>query len=190
MILGITGGIGSGKSTAADILKNEYGFLWISTDCVASELMNSDACCREQLSGAFGPAIYLEDGTLDKARFREVLYRSDENRALSDSIVHPLVWKKVNELCADPEEQYLVETALPSDTLRKFCDKVWVISAAKEVRIERLMKNRGYTREYAENIISKQMPEEEICAFADTVIDNSLGYDELKEKIRMAAEAL
>ncbi|MDO4808937.1 MAG: dephospho-CoA kinase [Eubacteriales bacterium] len=191
MVLGITGSIGSGKSTAADILTKEYGFIPIGTDELAKKIMNENDLCRRLLTGAFGPEIYGPEGKIDKERYKKAIFSSDRNRNVSDSIVHPLVWEAVKEIIdGGPEKDYLVETAVPGDAFCDICDKILLVHAEKETRVERLMKNRGYSREYAESVISGQKSEDELKSIADVVIDNSEGQEELRENIRKAVETL
>ena len=181
MILGIIGGIGSGKSTAADILKNEYGYTVIGTDDTAKELMNTDPECRAKLQEAFGEQIFRVDGTIDKEEYRKVLYSSEENKKISDAIVHPLVWKRIRDIIGKaPEKNYVIETALPGKEFSLLCDIIWVITANTDVRVQRLMQNRGYSEEYARTVIEKQLSDEEMTAIGDLVIDNSGSFEELR----------
>ena len=191
MVLGITGSIGSGKSTAADILTKEYGFIPIGTDELAKQIMNENNQCRRLLKDAFGPEIYGPDEKIDKENYKKTIFCSDRNRNISDSIVHPLVWEAVKEIIdGGPEKDYLVETAVPGDSFCDICDRILLVTADKDTRVKRLMKNRGYSREYAESVISGQKSEKELESMADIVIDNSGGTEELRENIRKAVEAL
>lgn len=191
MVLGITGSIGSGKSTAADILTKEYGFIPIGTDELAKKIMNENDLCRRLLTGAFGPEIYGPEGKIDKERYKKAIFSSDRNRNVSDSIVHPLVWEAVKEIIdRGPGKDYLVETALPGKDFCSICDRILLVTADKDTRVKRLMKNRGYSREYAESVISGQKSEDELKSIADVVIDNSEGQEELRENIRKAVETL
>ena len=191
MVLGITGSIGSGKSTAADILTKEYGFIPIGTDELAKQIMNENDQCRQLLKDAFGPEINGPDGKIDKENYKKTIFCSDRNRNISDSIVHPLVWEAVEKIVSgEPGKDHLVETALPGKDFCSICDRILLVTADKDTRVERLMKTRGYSREYAESVISGQKSEDELKSIADVVIDNSEGQEELRENIRKAVEAL
>lgn len=184
MILGITGGIGSGKSLVTDHLSEKYGFTAIKTDDLAREMMNSDKGLMKKLKNAFGSEIYGKDGKLNRELYAKLIYSDKENRLKSDSIVHPAVWERVKELTSSGTDKkegrnYTVETALPGSMLRTVCSEVWHVQSEHEVRIERLMLNRGYTREYAESVIRGQISEEEYSKSADIIIRNNATVEEL-----------
>lgn len=179
MIIGIIGGIGSGKSTVSEYLEEKYGYLLLKSDDIAKEIMNSDKEVIEELKGAFGNEIYGEDGCIDKKKYAAILYNDEKNRILSNSIIHPACWKEVRRRISDKimdeggkECNIIIETALPSDTLSSVCDEIWFIYADPEERISRLIESRGYTREYAENIISKQLSYNSFMEYADRLINN------------------
>ena len=191
MVLGITGAIGSGKSTAADIITSEYGYQMIGTDQLAKRIMNEDPDCKRKLTEQFGADIYSEDGKISKERYRQLIFSSDTNRMISDGIIHPMVWDRVRRIAAeDTGGKFLVETAVPDEEFRKICDRILLITADPDVRIERLMRDRGYTKEFAENVISQQKSVEELKALADITVDNSGSQAELKKNLRTAVESL
>lgn len=190
MVLGITGAIGSGKSTAADIITKKYEYQLISTDKLAKEIMNSDAVCRRKLAKRFGPTIYTREGIINKEIYRDLIFGSEENMKASNAIIHPIVWSKAADIAAsEPGGRYLIETALPDESFRNICDSILLITADESARIERLMKNRGYSREYAETVIRNQKSEKDFEMYADIIIDNSKGPEELEENIEKAVES-
>ena len=189
MILGITGGIGSGKSMAADILKEEAGFAVFRTDDIARRLMEEDGELKEKLRREFGSRIFDADGRLNRKEYAAVIYSDPEKRRVSDSIVHPAVWAKTEELTGEQRKLYgdsvkaVVETALPGIEFRKISDTVWAVDADEDVRLKRLQETRGYTREYAETVIRQQPGREIYLRFADRIIRNNGTLPELKEMI-------
>lgn len=179
MIIGITGGIGSGKSFVSDYLAVKYGYEVLKTDDIAKNLMNQDPCVKEKLIAAFGKDIYTSEGLLDRKRFASVIYGDDKKLEISDSIVHPACWSFVKDRITESEDAsgdgescIAVETAIPSEQLVSVCDEVWFIYAAPEERIKRLCETRGYTRDYAEGIISKQISDNSYMVYADRLINN------------------
>lgn len=179
MIIGIIGGIGSGKSTVSDYMSSKYGFLVLKSDNIAKDIMNSDPEVIEELKGAFGDDIYGNDGFIDKKKYADIIYGSEKCRKLSNSIIHPVCWKKIRSIISDrimdeggKECDIIIETALPSDVLSSVCDEIWLIYADPEERINRLIENRGYSREYAEGIINKQLSYNSFMEFADRMINN------------------
>lgn len=185
MILGITGGIGSGKSTVTDVLKNRYGFRILKTDDMAKELELPGHIVYERLKEEFGEGILTQkDGPIDKEAFAALIYSDDDALEKANGIIHPAVWAEVGRRTEDCKGNMLtgphaaVETALPNDYFENLCDKIWYIHVDREVRIKRLMEDRGYTYEKCVGIISNQMSEEAFRSMADEVIDNSLPVEE------------
>ena len=184
MIIGITGGIGSGKSAVAVFLSEAYGFVHISSDEVAKDLMASDQEMIAELKNAFGSDIYRENGELNRQKYAEAIYKSEEKRRLSDRIVHPRVWEHIKSIASSKDTCYVVETALPGDSFREFCDEIWFVFVDKETRIRRLAEGRGYERAYAESVIRSQQPDEYFRSFSDAEIDNSGSFEKTEEIIR------
>ena len=200
MILGMTGGVGSGKSTVSGFLEKEYGFVFIGTDDVAKDMMRNDEALKKELKKAFGESIYRQCGELDKKEYARIIYQNEENLRRSNEIVHPAVWAKVQEMILkkrveavlrnEKEPDFLVETALPGETFKEFCDELWFVKTEKEARIARLMTSRGYTREYALSIIENQQPDSFFENLSDVVIENSGTPSETYEQVRKELKRL
>ncbi|MDO4489378.1 MAG: dephospho-CoA kinase, partial [Eubacteriales bacterium] len=144
------------------------------------------------LKSAFGEDIYLPDGSLNKEKYKKLIFESDKNRELSNHIVHPIVWKWVltqigqdASVTPDEDEKYVIETALPSKEFTSMCDEIWCVVTDEEIRIERLMSSRGYTEEYARSVLEKQASDNDYTVISDYVIYNNGGMDSLKDKIDM-----
>jgi len=189
MIIGITGGIGSGKSMVTDHLRTKHSFITAKTDDLAADMMAHDDELINRLKKAFGPAIYLSDGALDKKRYASIIHTSEEKRQLSDSIVHPAVWDRVRimirkEINKNNEDfGFAVETALPGDTLKTICDEVWYIKVDEKIRIERLMKDRGYSEDYARCVIEGQISDKAYSEMADRILVNETTLEDLYSKV-------
>ena len=184
MVLGITGGVGAGKSTVLDILSSKYGYEIIRTDDVAKQIMRESRECLSKLIDYFGKDILNDRGELDKDRYSAILYADKKNRSISDSIIHPMVWDEVKYLIDRAESKnYAVETALPSELFKSFCDEVIFIKADTKVRIERLIKNRNYTEDYSRKIISSQLSDECFMKFSDIVLDNSGSIKDIEKEL-------
>lgn len=179
MIIGIIGGIGSGKSTVSEYLENRYGFIVFKSDAVAKEIMTTDPEIAEELKGAFGDDIYNADGSVNREKYASVIYSDEKNRILSDSIIHPACWKEIRKRVSERmmddggnDFDFAVETALPSDILVSMCDEIWFIYADPDERIKRLIGSRGYTREYADSVIKNQLSYNGFMEYADRLINN------------------
>ncbi|TAE28195.1 MAG: dephospho-CoA kinase [Candidatus Kapaibacterium sp.] len=177
--IGITGGIGSGKSTIAEIIRaNAYTVL--SADDIGRELTNSDAAVKASINAEFGE-MYHADGTLNRAKMSELVFGASPAHAEAlvrlNAIVHPAVWKAVAERVqscfAKGETLVFNETALLFETGADVVyDAVIVVDAQEEIRIQRLAEGRNIPPEEARKRILAQMPAEEKKARANFVINN------------------
>lgn len=215
IVIGIIGGVGSGKSAVLNLLAEEYGFLPLETDLIAKELMRNGTDCHKALVAAFGKGILRPDGEIDAAAYAKLIYGDAAALLLSDAIVHPAVWalsekrisavreregRKTGEKDAGPGAEaaekapdnvrgIALETALPDERFRTLCTEIWCVSVPAALRIKRLSEGRGYTREKCLSVMEHQRTEAEYAAFADLVIDNSGAPEAVKEAVqnRMAA---
>ncbi len=186
MILGAIGGIGSGKSTVASFIAENYGAVLLRTDDIAKELMKSPALIK-RLKEAFPKGIVKEDGSLDKELYAKLIYGDESLLKLSNSIVHPAVWDYVKEATKEGLGLYVVETALPDEHFLELCDFIIAVERDDELRIEDLVKERGHSPEYFSKIIKNQRSKEGYAKLSDYVISNSGSVEGLKRK---AAEIL
>ncbi len=189
LIIGITGGIGSGKSAVADSIRSR-GFKVLSMDDSARELMAESPEIREKLGGEFGGECYLPDGTLNKAFLAaEVFAAGNEERlAKLNSIVHPYVIQKMIDECeklvSSGENLIFVESALIYEAeLDEGFDYVVVVDAPKETRVERVLRRGGISREEVLRRMESQLSSEEKIRVADFVIDNSKTLAELEKAV-------
>ena len=183
-IIGITGGVGTGKSEVLKI-KKKYGFRTIRTDDVAKELMAPGGELTERLKKALGDEITGPDGSINKEVYSKLIYSDSENMRLSNGIIHPAVWRRVGELIGESDkDRFAVETAVPGEEFRKLCDTVWYIHTPLKLRIDRLMRQRGYSAEKCFDIIGKQKSESDYGMFADFIIENAESLSATEKQIR------
>ena len=171
-IYGLTGGSGSGKSTAANILK-EKGFLVIDADITAREILNHEVL--DELRNAFGNAVIASDGTLNRKALAKIVFEDSEKLSLLNSITHPKIAKSIIDTIEKSEISNVVIDAaalLVCKPLMDICDKIIVVVANKDIRISRIMKRDSLTYEEASSRIDAQMSDEEMIRFADIVWNN------------------
>ena len=165
--IGVTGGIGSGKSYVCRLIEQRLGVEVYDCDSAAKRLMRTSPQLRQQLTELIGPDTYVDD-KLNKAVIAQFLLASHENARAIDRIVHPAVF-------ADFEASGLqwVESAILYESgLDQMIDRVIVVTAPEEVRIERVMRRDGITAEKARQWIARQLPQEELLSRADYEIVN------------------
>ena len=176
-IIGITGGVGAGKSSVLAVLKEDFGAKIILADLVAHDLMEPGSEGLKKVTEALGTSFLDPDGSVDRKALADVIFRNKDALRTMNSIIHPLVWKTMKEAAEAAEEQLVIIEAAVFDEL-------WYVYTTKENRIIRLMANRGYSREKCEDIIGRQASEEEYRALCDRVIDNNGDESDIKRQLK------
>ena len=187
-IIGVTGGIGAGKSTVLACLKEEWNARIIQADVLAKEIMEPGGEAYDEIVRYFGSKILLENGTIDRKKLAEVVFADDEKRRRLNALVHGKVRKEAEKrIHASRTSLVAYEAALPKEaSLREICDEVWFVLVPEEERISRLMRDRGYSRDKAVSIIRSQLSDKEFLACADRVIDNSGTPEETRKQVAAA----
>ena len=184
-IIGITGGVGAGKSSVLAVLKNDFGAKIILADLVAHDLMESGSLGLRKVTEALGTSFLTPDGAVDRKALADLIFRDKEALKTTNSIIHPLVWKTMKEEAEAASENLVIIEAAVFDTAPKnFFDELWYVYTTKENRIVRLMENRGYSREKCEDIIGRQASEEEYRALCSRVIDNNGDESDIKRQLK------
>ena len=194
-IIGITGGVGAGKSTVLDHLEKQYNACVLQADKIGHLVMEPGGICYGQVIALFGKQIIKNDKTIDLKMVSDVVFAHEEMRQKLDDIIHPAVKSYILDKIEEQKKAgctlMIVEAALLlEDHYDAFCDKVWYIHTDQEIRIERLMSSRGYTREKAENIIARQATEGFFREHADYIIQNNGDLDETWRQIEEGIRAL
>lgn len=177
-IIGITGGVGAGKSTVLDYLEKVCGAFVIQADKIGHKVMEPDGSCYQPVIELFGEHIVDEEKKIDRKAVSDVVFKEEEMLEKLNALIHPAVkryiLKKIEEEKKAGRALFVVEAALLlEDHYDEFCDEIWYIHTDMEVRIARLMSSRGYTREKALSIIENQASEEFFRTHADQVIENN-----------------
>ena len=174
MIVGLTGGIGSGKSAAACVFKNE-GINVIDADNLAKEVVAKDTPGFIKVVEYFGSEIIAEDGSLDRAKLRKEVFSSNEKRIALESITHPLVREKISEKIQASQSPYsIIEVPLIFETKSmSLYDRVLVIDCESKLQLERAILRDNNSRDAIQNIINSQCSREERLSIANDVISNN-----------------
>lgn len=182
-IIGITGGVGCGKSTVLSLIKDNFNAYIIMADEVGRLLMEVGAPAYVKIVDAFGQSILNKDKTINRPALSKIVFNNKNKLETLNNIVHPLVKKhivadieaKINEGIYD---FYIVEAALLiEDHYDTICDELWYVYAKDEVRIKRLMDSRGYDLERCKSMFANQLSKEEFEEKCAAVIDNSGNLD-------------
>lgn len=183
-LLGLTGGVGAGKSTVLNILKKDYGFYLIQTDLVARRLMEPGQPGYEAVCAFLGPSILNPDGTINRPAMADLIFGDTARREQVDRLTHPLVWKAVAEEAAEKKGcPVVIESAVPSKEFRDNCREMWYLYTSRENRGRRLKESRGYSDEKISRIMENQASEEQFFQFADHSIDNNGTEEETRAQV-------
>ena len=192
--IGITGGVGAGKSAVLDYLANRPGVRVMLADEIAHELMEPGTDCYEQIRQAFPEHdIYKEDGQFDRIKLAKVIFSDENKRGRMNGIVHPAVKAYV---IAEPKRErqegklalLVLEAALLiEEHYDEICDELWYIYTTEENRRARLKASRGYSDAHVDRVFASQLSEEEYRRHCRVVIDNN---GTLEETLTQTEEAL
>jgi dephospho-CoA kinase len=191
LIVGLTGGIASGKSTIARALQGEPGIAVVDADRLAWKTYRPGTKVYERLVGRFGPKITRPDGTIDRKALGELVFHDAEARAFVNGVVHPAVISQLIELACSYEAQgikvLVIEAALllESEVIeRDFFDYYVIVTVEPEEQIQRLMARDGISREEALRKISAQTPQYEKAERADFILESRGSVEETIARAR------
>jgi dephospho-CoA kinase len=185
--VGLTGGIGSGKSEVSRRLA-AYGARVIDADALAREVVAPQTPGLAAVVAEFGPRVLRPDGSLDREKLASIVFANDEKRARLNEIVHPLVGERAEELAAAAPDDAIIVYDIPllaENNLAGLYDVVVVVDAPEETQIRRLIMRRTMTEEAARARITAQATRAQRRAIADYVIDNSGTMEQLAAQVHV-----
>lgn len=187
-LLGLTGGTASGKSTVSNRLR-AHGALIVDADAISRELAAPGSLYLSRLREAFGNGILNDDGTLNRSALADFIFSDPEKRRLLDSITHPEIisrmWEAANEALIHNAGCVVVMDAplLIETGMHRHMDWVWVVTAPRDMRINRLMLRDGLTAEQAKARVESQIDDSERLRYATQELSNSSGANDLEELV-------
>ena len=188
-IIGITGGVGAGKSAIMDFLKQRYNAKVVRADEVAHLVTQPGKACYMRLVSLLNDDILNEDGSIDRQKMAYKIFNDKGLLSSVNSIIHPAVKEYISQ-DIEREKQlgktklYFLEAALLiEDGYEQICDELWYIYASDEVRRRRLRESRGYSDEKTESIMKNQLSDDMFRRYATVVIDNSGTLEESFKQI-------
>jgi dephospho-CoA kinase len=188
MIVGLTGGIASGKSTVSNMFR-KLGAVIIDADVVARQVVEIGTSGLQEIVDAFGSGILCQDGTLDRAKLGSIVFRDESARLRLNKIVHPRVREQFEIqtrefLQAHPHGVVIHDIPLLYENgLEKTVESVIVVYVSDETQVQRLMSRNSFSREEAERRIAAQMPLSEKVKRADFVVDNEGSLEHTKAQV-------
>ncbi|WP_240139096.1 dephospho-CoA kinase [Streptomyces sp. MUM 178J] len=186
LTVGLTGGIGAGKSEVSRLLVS-YGAVLIDADKIAREVVEPGTPGLEAVVEAFGPEVLTSEGALDRPRLGSIVFSDPERLSVLNGIVHPLVGARSKELenTAAPDAVVVHDVPLLAENgLESLYDVVVVVDASPETQLDRLVRLRGMSQSEARARMKAQATREQRLAVADLVIDNDGPLEELEPQVR------
>jgi dephospho-CoA kinase len=190
LIIGLTGGIGSGKTTVSNLFKN-LGVPIIDTDVIARELVDNDHSVLEEITDAFGKSILDDDGLLDRNILAKIIFSQEHKKQQLEKILHPKIRTKVEKAIkiyrAKPNQPQYIIVVIPllfETNFHQLIDKILVVIANEENKIKRIIQRDGRTPEDILSIIKSQVSDSKRISEADDIIENNSDIKELETKIQ------
>ena len=190
--MGLTGGIASGKSSVAQMLA-ELGAVVIDADLLAREVVAQGTRGLGDVVKVFGPGVLTPEGDLDRPALGAIVFRDEEKRRQLEAIIHPLVRARSAQIeaAADPEALVVHDIPLLAESgLAEGFDAVIVVDSPPETQVERMLRDRGWTRSDAESRIAAQASREDRLAIATHVIENTGTLEDLRARVAEVYEEL
>ena len=184
--IGLTGGIGSGKSTVASILVAD-GATLIDTDAISRAITLPGGAAMPAIAAAFGPSVVAADGGMDRARMRELVFADSAAKQRLEAILHPAIGAECEAQAAAATGLIVFDVPLlvESKRWRARVDRVLVVDATEETQLRRVVARSGWTPEAVRAVIAQQAPRSARRAAADAVIFNeTLSFEELALEVR------
>ncbi|MGB3655457.1 MAG: dephospho-CoA kinase [Rivularia sp. (in: cyanobacteria)] len=187
-IIGLTGGIATGKTTVANYLANAYNLPILDADIYAREAVAADSPLLEQIVKRHGEKILLADGSLNREKLGEIVFNNQQERLWIDSLIHPYVSDRLSLGIKDISAKTLISVVplLFEAGMTDLVTEIWVVSCSEKQQLERLMQRNQLTLEQAQVRINSQMPLSKKKKKADIVLDNSSNVDELLKQVDVA----
>lgn len=192
-IIGITGGIASGKSTVTEFLRQQ-GYQVIDADQVVHELQEPGERLYQALLSTFGSAILQEDGRLDRPKLGAMIFGNPELLAQSNQIQNQIIREELagrRDLLEEMEDIFFMDLPLLFELqYEDWFDQIWLVDVTEETQLSRLMTRNGLSQEEAEKRIAAQLSLQEKRKRADELIDNNGSLEETRQQIRDALQKL
>ena len=184
-VIGITGGVGAGKTQILEYLNNKYGATICQADAVGKKLQKKGTECFDAIVAHFGTEILDAKGELDREKLADIVFSDKVELSVLNSIVHPAVIEEIYKKIAKEERKntnlFILESAiLIEDHYEEICDELWYIYVEDSIRKKRLIYARGYDSKKVDDIIAAQLPKSMFMKHCDRVIDNSNTFEETK----------
>ena len=191
-VIGLTGNIGTGKSTVLEIL-HQFGARTIDADKIAHQVIQPGGRAYDAIVTTFGGEILDKEGFIDRTMLGQIVFEDPDQLQALERIVHPAVFGQISSELVEATEAVIVIEAiklLEAGMAITLCDQVWVVTTDEEQQVQRLMESRKMSRDAAEARMMSQSPQAFKISQADVVLDNNGNLDDLTAQVKRAWNAL
>ncbi|MFA9499592.1 dephospho-CoA kinase [Mannheimia sp. E30BD] len=190
-VVGLTGGIGSGKTTVSDLFA-ELGVDIIDADIVARQVVEKGTPLFDKITEHFGDDILNAEKELDRAKLRQIVFNNESEKDWLNNLLHPAIREEMVKKLQESTACYVIWVVplLIENKLTEFCDRVLVIDVSPEIQLERATRRDKSKEETIKNIIAAQVSREERLSYADDVIENNLPIEQGLQLIKEQVQAL
>ena len=184
MIIGLTGGIGSGKTAVSDTFKS-LGIDIVDADVSSRRVVEKGQPALDDIQAHFGDGILDSENKLDRTKLREIIFKNPQERVWLEKLLHPKIAEHIKDQLESSNSPYciLVSPLLLETEQKSYCSFVLVVDVPEESQVARTAKRDGVSEEQVKNIISAQIDREKRLEQADEIIINDGSMEELKEKV-------
>ncbi|MCI5812208.1 MAG: dephospho-CoA kinase [Limosilactobacillus coleohominis] len=185
MVIGLTGGIATGKTTVSNYLK-ELGYSIIDADVIARQVVEPGTKGLRMITDTFGEKVLTSDGQLDRQHLAQLVFTSSEQLQQLNRILQPIIRERIQELISTSKDPVVVIDVplLYEQHYEDLCDVVMVVSVQPQQQLERLMNRNHFTMDEAKNRVASQMPLSSKERLADVVIDNNGSVEETRQQVK------
>lgn len=183
-IVGLTGGIASGKTTVSNLFA-QYGIDLVDADVIAREVVSIGSDGLNAIKQHFGQGILLANNSLDRAALRAQVFNNPEQRLWLNNLLHPMIRQKMLDQVKASTSAYVIMVVplLFENHLDSLVDTTLVVDIAPELQVSRTMQRDGVSKEQVEHILASQMTREQRLALADNIIDNQGEHEQLRSQV-------
>ncbi|SBT19008.1 Dephospho-CoA kinase [Marinomonas gallaica] len=185
-LIGLTGGIGSGKSTAA-LLFEELGIEFVDADNIAREVVQPGERCLKQIHDHFGCQILHSDGSLNRSALREIIFQNPDERIWLESVTHPAIRKRLIHHIDSMKGTYalLVHPLLFETSQHTLCQYTIALNVPRSLQLDRVVARDNNSKTQVERILDTQLSNEDRCSRADFILENTGNSADLSVKVSM-----
>ncbi|MGQ4276620.1 dephospho-CoA kinase [Pseudidiomarina sp. E22-M8] len=183
-VLGLTGGIGSGKTTVSDLFA-DHAIQVVDADVIARHIVDRGTPALAAVSARYGVQALQHDGTLNRTWLREKIFSEPNEKQWLNDLTHPLIREQIIQQLQAADSPYVILSAplLVENNLTKFCDRVLLVDVSEQTQRQRTLKRDNVSAEQIEQILAVQASREERLAAADDVIDNDAAVNALAPQV-------